>query len=266
MTSKRHLFALALLTLGACARAASVSEPPRPAAVAITDGRGVLAAMHTKYAGKWFTTLSFAQNTTNISASGREIKGVWNEYLAVPGRLRIDYLPLASRSGILYAGGRIHAFTDGKAQAPQRGWNALQVLIADVYGQPVDTTAFQLDSLGFDLATIHQAPWQGKPMWIVGANAGDTTTSQFWIDRDSLLVRRVIQRDARAARPVVTDIRFYRYQDVGGYPVSFDVHFHRDGRLYFKEEYFDVQVNVPIPPEVFDPAKWSASQIKRTAK
>lgn len=266
MTSNRLVSALALVTLGACSRAASVAEPARPAAAAISDGRGVLTAMHARYTGKFFTTLSFAQNTTNISASGREIKGVWNEYLAVPGRLRIDYLPLTSRSGVLYTGGRIHAFTDGKAQPPQRGWNALHVLIADVYGQPVDTTVFQLDSLGFDLASARQDQWQGKAMWVVGAKAGDSTTSQFWIDRDSLLVRRVIQRDSRAARPVVSDIRFYRYQDVSGYPVSFDVHFYRDGRLYFKEEYFDVQVNVPIPPEVFDPSKWSTSQIKRGSK
>ncbi|MBC7895958.1 MAG: hypothetical protein H7066_11140 [Cytophagaceae bacterium] len=265
MTLSRLLPALALVALGACARASSVAEPARPVAAAITDGQGVLTAMHTRYVGKFFTTLSFAQNTTNITQAGREIKGVWYEYIAVPGRLRIDYLPLSSRSGVLYAGGRIHSFADGKPQAPQRGWNALQVLIADVYGQPVDSTAFQLDSLGFDLAAIHQTQWQGKAMWVVGARAGDTTTSQFWIDRDSLLIRRVIQRDARAARPVVTDIRFYRYQDVGGYPVSFDVHFYRDGRLYFKEEYFDVQVNVPIPAEVFDPTKWSSSQIKRTA-
>jgi len=266
MPSTRSIAAFALLTVGACSRASSVAEPARPAAPAITDGRGVLSAMHQRYVGRFFTTLSFAQNTTNISASGREIKGVWNEYLSVPGKLRIDYLPLNSRSGVLYANGRIHAFADGKAQPVQRGWNALQVLIADVYGQPVDTSAFQLDSLGFDLAAMHAATWQGKAMWVVGAKQGDTTTSQFWIDRDSLLIRRVIQRDARAARPVVTDIRFYRYQDVGGYPVSFDVHFYRDGRLYFKEEYFDVQVNVPVPPEVFDPAKWSSSQIKRGTK
>ena len=219
--------------------------------------------MHARYAGKWFSTLTFAQNTTTISQSGREIKGVWNEYIAVPGRLRIDYQPLATRSGVLYAGGRIHAFTDGKPQTPQRGWNPLQLLVADVYGQSADTTAFQLDSLGFDLTTIHQDRWQDKAMWVVGARAGDTTTSQFWIDKDSLLVRRVIQRDVRAARPVLSDIRFYRYQDVGGYPVAFDVHFYRDGRLFFKEEYFDVKVNVPIPPEVFDAAKWAVSQIKR---
>jgi hypothetical protein len=212
--------------------------------------------MHARYAGRFFTSLSFAQHTTNVSQSGREIKGIWNEYIVVPGRLRIDYHPLSSRSGVLYAGGRIHAFTDGKPQPMQRGFNPLLVLIADVYGQPVDTTAWQLDSLGFDLRAFHERTWMGRATWVVGARSGDSTSSQFWVDRDSLIVRRVIQREVRSGRPVVTDIRLADYRNVSGSPLAFDVRFYRDGRLYFRENYFDVKANVIIPADVFDPAKW----------
>ena len=259
----RPLACLAALAAGACSRQAALTIPPPPAAAVITDGIGVLGAMRARWAGRFYTSLSFAQNTTNIGQTGREIKGVWNEYIVVPGRLRIDYLPLASRSGVLYAGGRIHAFADGRPQPVQRGWNPLLVLIADVYAQPVDTTAMQLDSTGFDLGVIHEDRWQNARVWVVGARSGDSTSSQFWVDRDSLLVRRVITRDVRAGRVTTTDIRFFKYQDVGGYPVAFDVHFYRAGRMYFKEEYFDVKVNVAIPPETFDPARWASSQIKR---
>ncbi|MGQ0648598.1 MAG: LolA family protein [Gemmatimonadaceae bacterium] len=261
---RRLLLIASSVALSACAPATQVSMPSRPV-TAPTDGRGVLGAMHARYVGKFYTSLSFSQNTTNISQSGREIKGVWNEYIVVPGKLRIDYLPLSSRSGVLYTGGRVYVFAEGRAQPAQAGWNPLAILIADVYAQPVDTTVVQLDSLGFDVSTIREDRWQTRKVWVVGARVGDSTSSQFWIDHDSLLVRRVIQKETRAGRTTVTDIRFYRYQDVGGYPVAFDVHFFRDGRLYFKEEYFDVKTNVPIPPEVFDPAKWAVSQVKRAS-
>jgi hypothetical protein len=220
--------------------------------------------MHLRYAGRFFNSLSFAQHTTTISQSGRETKGIWNEYIVLPGRLRIDFVPLASHSGVLYAGGRIHGFTDGKSQPPQSGWNPLLILIGDVYAQAPDTTIWQLDSLGFDRSRVRQDTWMGSAVWVVGAAAGDTTSPQFWIDRDSLLVRRVIQRVNRAgAAPLVTDFRMLKYQDVGGYPVAFEVQFWRDGRMYFKEEYFDVKANVPIPPATFDPSRWKTSQIKR---
>jgi hypothetical protein len=254
--------ALALLASAACAPRAGVAPVGPPAEPPVTDGVGVLRAMHARYVGKFFTTLSFKQHTTTISTSGRETRGIWNEYLALPGRLRIDFQPLTTHSGVLYTQGKVHNFIDGKAQPVQAGWNPALALIGDVYVQPVDTTAWQLDSLGFDLGVLHETTWQGHRTWVVGAPAGDSTTSQFWIDRDSLLVRRILQRDARGARPVVTELRFDGYIDVSGYPVSFDVRFYRDGRMYFKEEYFEVKANVPIPPETFDPAKWRTSQLK----
>lgn len=219
--------------------------------------------MHQRYVGRFFSSLRFAQHTTTISESGRETKGIWNEYIVLPGKLRIDFLPLSSHSGVLYTGGKIYGFTEGKAQPTQSGWNPLLTLIGDVYAQSPDTTIWQLDSLGFDLSRVRRDSWMGSPVWVVGAAAGDTTSSQFWIDRDSLLVRRVIQRTVRGAnQPVVSDIRMLKYQDAGGYPVAFEVQFWRGGRMYFKEDYFDVRANVAIPAATFDPARWVVGQIK----
>lgn len=255
---------LSVLVVAGCSqRQTTISTGAAPKEPPITDGRGVLRAMHQRYAGKWFATLSFSQRTTTISASGRETKGVWHEYLAVPGRLRIDYTPLSEHSGVLYAKGRVHTFVNGKQAATQNGWNPLLILIADVYAQSVDTTVRQLDSLGFHTAMVRRDTWQGKPMWVVGAAAGDTTSSQFWIDTDSLLVRRVIQKTTGAQRTVVSDVRLGQYTNVGGYPVAFDITFYRDGRLFFHEEYYDARANPGIPADVFDAAKWVPSQLQR---
>lgn len=252
-----------VLALAGCAPAARVEPPARPAAPPpVTDARGVVTAMHARYAGRFFTTLRFKQNTTTTSASGRETKGVWNEYLVLPGRLRIDYQPLSTRSGVLYTGGRVHSFIDGKAQPVQRGYNLALTLIGDVYAQPVDSTLAHLDSSGVRLGVMREDTWQGARVWVVGAAAGDTTSAQFWVDRDSLLIRRLVTRDPRAPRAVSTEMRFLDYRDVGGYPVAFDVHFLRDGRRYFREQYFDVQVNTLIPADVFDPARWATAQIR----
>jgi hypothetical protein len=109
---------------------------------------------------------------------------------------------------------------------------------------------------------MREDQWQGARVWVVGARSGDSTSAQFWVDRDSLLIRRVVIRDPKAARPISTELRFLDYRAVGGYPVSFDVHFIRDGRRYFREEYFDVQVNTVIPADIFDPARWATAQIK----
>lgn len=263
LPAARLALAPLILALAACAPRASVSttasEPERPR----PDGRTVLRAMHEKYGGKWYMTLTFKQNVVIIGQTGRETKQVWNEYIALPGRLRIDYLPLASKGGVLYADGKMHGFAGGKQSAVQPGWHPLLTLMGDVYTQLPDTTASQLDSIGFDLGLSRKDKWDGREAWVVGAVTGDSTTSQFWVDVDSLLVRRIVQRDIRAAKPVVTDTRFLSYRNVGGFPVAFSLRSYRDGRLYFKQDYFNAKVGETLPVELFESQTWATSQLKR---
>jgi hypothetical protein len=244
----------------ACAPAATLEPvpPPAPAPSAVRDGYDVLRAMRDKYGGRWYTSVEIALQNTLYGTDGRTTQSQWREFLAVPGRQRIDYLPLEQRSGVLYVGGRIYSFINGRRGAEQAGWNALGVLIADVYVQPMDSTIRQLDSLGFDLAKIRGDFWDGDPVWVVGAGPGDTTSSQFWVDRDSLVVDRVIQRETRAGRTQVSDVQFRDFADAGGFPLARRMLVYRDGRLLLQQTYTGVKVNVALPPELFDPAKFSS--------
>lgn len=252
------LFVASVLACGGKKTSPLPAGAPRPAAPAIVDGKGVLRAMHSRYAGRWYTSLQIALATTLYGTDGRQTRSSWREFLGVPGRQRIDYLPLTQRSGVLYNGGRIYSFVDGKRSAEQAGWNPLTLLVADVYAQAVDTTIRQLDSLGFDLSKVRAGYYGGDRVWIVGAAAGDTTSSQFWIDSDSLIVERVIQRDVRGTRVIVSDVRFAAYLDAAGFPVAREMTVYRDGRLVLRQDYSDVKVNVPLPEALFDPAKFSA--------
>jgi hypothetical protein len=244
----------------ACASAGPAvgTDADSAAAPPITTGRELLGAMHARYSGRWLTTLSFLQNNTLYSASGGEQKTQWLEHISLPGRLRIDYMPLANHSGVLYEGGRVHVFDNGKRVQSQPDVNALLLLGFDAYAQPVDQTVATLQSLGFDLGMMHEADWQGRRAYVVGAPPGDTTTNQFWIDADRLLFVRMMQQNP--ARTVLTDYRFNRYTELDGFPVAFEVLMLRNGRVFFKEEYTNVRVNVAIPPETFDPARWVEAQ------
>lgn len=269
MTTFRRPLTLAVVALGllvplaSCARKATV-VPPSPAAVpAAPDGRTVIRDMNARYIGKWYMTLTFRQNVTIIAQNRRETRQVWNQYLTLPGRQRIDYQPLSTRSGVLYTDGNLYAFTGGKLQNTQPGWHPLLVLTGDVYTQMPDTTIMQLDSLGFDLSIARKARWEGKEVWVVGAADGDSTSSQFWVDTDSLLVRRVMVRDTRSARPVTNETRYLNYRNVAGYPVAFSMRAYREGRLYFRGESANVKEGERLPVELFEPQNWATSQLKR---
>lgn len=251
------------IAAAACARGGGKpAAPPKPVEPPITDGRSLVAAMHRRYDGKWYRTLSFVQNNTLIATTGRQTRSQWIEHVSVPGRLRIDYLPLSTKSGVLYDGGKVHVFDNGRVMSSQPGVNVYLLLTADVYAQPDSVTARRLAAEGFDLARIRRDSWGGQPAWVVGAAAGDSTSNQFWVSSDRLLLLRVVQRERRGARTIVTEARFDGYQDVGGVPIAHEIQLRRDGRLYFTEQYADVKVDPTLEPGLFDPGRWLMMQPK----
>ena len=72
-------------------------------ALAPPDGREILERMHARYAGQWFSTLTFEQATTVRAPDGKETATTWYEAIQAPGRLRIDIGDPASVSALFEA-------------------------------------------------------------------------------------------------------------------------------------------------------------------
>ena len=261
MTSRlvRNAIVAGLVLTAACSggrRTASIPPAVKPAAPSITDGRSLLGAMRAKYDTSWYKTLSFTQNNTLYSSRGTTTTSQWRQRIAVPGKLRIDYLPLTSRSGVLFDGARVHTFDNGRAIDAQPGINAQLLLVADVYSLPVDRSTKLLDSLGFDLTKLRRDTWDGQGAYVVGAAEGDSTSSQFWVDSTRLVPLRIIQKQRLGSREVVSDVRYGKFMDFDGLPVATEVVQYRDGRLVFREQHVDVKLNEPMADVIFDATKW----------
>ena len=237
-------------------RTASIPPAPKPVAPSITDGRSLLGVMRAKYDTSWYKTLSFTQNNTQYSVRGTTTPSQWRQRIAVPGKLRIDYLPVTSRSGVLFDGARVHTFDNGRALDAQPAINAQLLLVADVYSLALDRSTKLLDSLGFDLTKLRRDTWDGQGAFVVGAASGDSTSSQFWIDSTRLVPLRIIQKQRQGSRDIVTDVRYGKFAEFGGLPIATEVVQYRDGRLLFREQRVDVKLNEQIPEGTFDATKW----------
>jgi len=214
--------------------------------------------MHDRYAGNWYSSLRFSQSNTFYTQSGGEQKSRWVETLSVPGKLRIDFEPLSSKSGLLILNNRVTTFDNGKRVDSRRSIQAILTLTADVYAIPAEVTMRRLDSLKIDLEKFRTDKLDKKKVYVVGAEDGDLESNQIWIDADRLLLVRLIQQEKRGDRTIVTDTRVGEYRDVDGYPVAHEFVSMRDGKPYFREQYEDVRVNAQLPEGIFDPSKWSS--------
>lgn len=222
----------------------------------IKTGEDLIRAMHKKYDGKWYKTLTFVQKNTAYKKDGTTENSTWYEAMNAPGRLRIDFAPLDKGDGAIYADNMQYSFKDGKLADTRPLVHSLLVLGFDVYLQPVETTVQQLKDLKFDLSVLHEDKWEGKDVYVVGAKQGDAKSSQFWIDKKSLLFVRMVESVGKN-KDHLQEVQFNKYQKVesGGW-VAAEVVFMIDGKRNWLEEYTDIQTNVPLDKNLFDPQSW----------
>lgn len=230
------------------------ARPQPPAIVTVDGGPALIQAMHDRYSNKWYRTITFTQKTTVALPSGGQIVQTWYEAAALPGALRID-TDLPSKGGVLYARDSSYSFSAGKLVAAAARVNDLLVLGFDVYTQPVAKTEAVLRREGFDLARFHEATWQGRPVYVVGALRGDTSSKQFWVDRERLLFVRMLEN----GRQGHADTRFNYYERYGGGWVATEVVQLVNGKRRVMEQYSGVKTDVPLSPELFDPTKWATA-------
>ena len=226
------------------------------AGLTFTSSSGLLKAMHDRYGGKYLKTMSFLQNNTAYTTTGQEQKSQWYEHMEIPGKLRIAFLPAAQKSGMVQVDDRVASFDNGIRVDFRPSVHPLLLLTADVYVVPVAAIMRGLDTLGVDGEIMRNDEWEGQPMYVVGAKAGDSTSNQMWIDRDNLRLVRFIQRSRAGDRTMISDIRVGGYKEIQGFEVPTEFLVLRNGRPVWREVYADVRVNEEFPPNTFDQAKW----------
>ena len=220
----------------------------------------LVSAMHKKYSGKWYKTLTFVQKNTQFRPDGSKQNSVWYEAMSLPGRLRIDFAPSEKGNGMMFLNGEQYNFQAGKLAKSQPRIHPLMVLGFDVYRQPADKTIEQLKALKFDLTILRKDKWQNRAVYVVGAKKGDKRSPQFWIDQKRLYLVRVIQPGGRDGKSV-SETQFNKYQKAkGGGWIAPEVVFLNNGKRVFLEEYTEMKFNVDLDEVLFDPKKWNETE------
>ena len=226
------------------------------------DGASVVKQMHAKYQNAWFATTRFAQKTTNYDADGKASVATWYERIQVPGKLRIDIGPAKDGNAMILNDGQMYTFKQGTRVDSRPIVSIAMLLGFDVYRQSPDITLAQLKHEGIDTAKVHEESWEGQLVYVVGADRGDLDSNQVWIDKERLLLVRVIQ-PAKNQQGVSSDIRFldYRKQSHGFIAARIDVY--QKNRLVMSEEYSEIETDVPLDAAWFDPSKLSTPASKK---
>lgn len=237
-----------------CARVprAPAGIPARPSAIP-RNGLEVVGAMRRAHPSRDLKSLSLRVSTTDPRDTTRVRRSVL--YASLPGRLRVEALPTSQRTGYVRQRQHIAVFERGTAVSRVARVDLATLVAYDLFAQSIDTTIMWLDSARVRFALLRLDELDGRRAWVVGAPAGDTTSSQFWVDAVEWRVLRVIQREPWNGNQLV-DVRFIEFMDVRSVPVPKRVLVYRGGRLAQTLEFTLGRVNPRVPRSAFDLSRW----------
>jgi hypothetical protein len=237
--------------------AVAVASALRP--LTVPTGTQIVQSMHDRYAGKWFKTLTFVQKTTR-QKDGKDTVQTWYESASLPGRLRIDVGNPSEGNGVLYRHDSTYQMTSGSVDKAVAGGNPLLPLLFDVYVVPVSQTIADVqNALKIDLSKVRQSTWDGRPVYIIGADSGNEHAPQVWIDTERLVVLRQIFAVGSDSSPAYIDGQLKQYRPIGKSWIAPRCEFYIAGKLLQREDYTEIKADVPLSEALFDPAQWKTA-------
>ena len=240
---------LCLALLAGCA-------PPLPDAPPIADGFALVRAMHDRYEGRWYRSLTFTQDTYWATDSETPRTEVWREWMALPGRLRIEMGDPLSGIDAIYARDSTFILQEGELADAQPQRNRLLILGFDVYAQAPSETIRQLRAEGIDLGAFRTDVWQRRPVYVVGT----PDRGEVWIDAERLLFVRLVE--PATIGDAVRDVRFEGYVPLGEAWIAPRVEVWSGDELVFWEVYRDIEADAPLDPVLFNPRRWADGLVR----
>jgi hypothetical protein len=231
---------------------------PAPGTASTPSGDAIIRQMHDRYAGKWYHNMTFQQTTTAWDSAGNKTVATWYETLQMPGTIRIDFAPRSGGNGVLATHDSTFVIQHGTVTTVRAGGNILLTMAFDVYDQPVDKTVAVVRTAGYDLSKVHTDTWQGMPVYVIGADAGDLHSPQLWIDSKRLLLVRIFT-PTKPGATTMRDIRFNQWRPIAGGWIAPHVEFYVGATRQRTEDYDNIKTNVAFSPELFDVSKWSSA-------
>ncbi len=224
----------------------------------ISNGNDVINAMYKKYDGgkKWYRYFSFTQDAIFYRNDSIIKTEVWHEVGSFPGKLAIKFDKKDSKEGVIFSNYTVWGLKDGVAKEPKPFIHDLILIGFDVYFLKPERTTHILDSLGYNLKEMREDVFEGRKVFVVGAQPGDDKTPQFYIDVERLYMSRIIYKKNNHT----TDCIFDDYEKVNGNWVAKKILFKNDGKLQLMEKYYDLKFPKELNADIFNPAKFAETK------
>ncbi len=212
-------------------------------------GTKVFDMMYDRYHDNWYRNMTFVQKTEQYAYEQVDNTQTWYEAIAFPGNLRIDIGDIHNGNLIILHNDSLFKYQNDSSIYARDDNNSLVFLTGGMFFTGREEGLERLRKYKYDLLKAIETKWKGKDMYVLGADSVGQRVNQLWIDKETLLVSRIIEFDGWYKLEFIFD----GYRKVDGYEVPQTVTIYQDDKKAQVEYYNDVHINQPLDERIFDP-------------
>lgn len=193
---------------------------------------------------------SFVQETHQIDSTGKADTSTWYEFIQYPNFFRIDFGDKEEQNRVLYRNDSLYSMKGGEIVERRRSIQEFMIMEGSVYTEPVDTVLSMLKEVGTDVTKFRTTQYQGRKTYVIGAEEGDSLSSQVWLDAE---MKNTTRRFMKSRRGSIIEARYSDFQMIDGHLIESWLEFYVNDKLVQTERYNDIKVNPDFDPRIFDP-------------
>ncbi len=213
------------------------------------NGEKVLQKMYKRYAGNWYKTFTFSQVTENYKKDSIIKTSTWHEAIVFPDYFRISIGDLKDGNAVIFNKDSMFNFNKGKLVRKSLRDDDIPFLIGGMYFLAFDKVKDKIVQEGYDYTKAYETVWEGKKMYVLGANSEEEKANKLYIEKEKLIVVRFIRYKNNNKEEAILS----NHQQFGKAWSETNVAFFINDKLFQKEKYFDCKVNEKVDLKLFDP-------------
>lgn len=216
------------------------------------QSQDIISIMHAANAKNFRKSLSFVQQTEFYRNDSLIRQATWHEVIVYPDNLRIDINDLSRGNSLLFVKDSFYNFQNSQLKTKVRQPHDLLFLLGGMYSFPLQAVYMRMKEAGYNTDKSFETIWKGMKVVVIGTDKEEKQSSQFWVDKERLVVVRILDnKDGQQSEIVCSD-----HIKIGKSWCETKVELYVNGKIRQTEKYSGIQENISIDMDYFNPYKF----------
>jgi hypothetical protein len=202
----------------------------------IDSTESLMKEISSRYYGKWFTHVKFSQTTDSYENDSLVKSEIWDEEYHFPANLIIYMTPGDTSNRYICRNDSVLIYENDTLTHEEKATHDAIILSMDIYNMTFPEIMNRLGDLQYDISKFYETTYNGRKVYVMGVDKGDTSSYQAWFDAEHLYLIKLIKPIEEGVREV--ELRNYIQLEKGW--IEQEYLFKRNGKVYKHEKYFDI--------------------------